>query len=156
MIEILAISTVSDLYEHQRALRQAVLFSHLPASRERSVADRFDGESDAKHIVAVLSGDVNSRVVGCLSLCVDTTARFRAKLTRVAVDEGYRRRGIGRMLVLDAERCGLKEFGATVLFCHARRGSYGFYERLGWRMSSEPFTEDGIEHRLMTSPTLKT
>ena len=155
MIELRSITANSVLYEQQSRLRQVVLFDHVSTGVEREIADRFEGEDEATHVVAVPGADEELRVVGCLSLLRNGLTPRRVKLTRLAVDAGNRGMGIGRTLVREAERRAFAEIGATELFCHARRGSYGFYESLGWKLGSATFIEDGIEHRVMRSAQLK-
>ena len=42
------------------------------------------------------------------------------------------------------------ELGLEQLFCHAQSDALAFYERLGWRVTSDEFVEAGIPHRRMT------
>jgi predicted GNAT family N-acyltransferase len=71
------------------------------------------------------------------------------RLYQMAVEEPLRRRGVGRELVerLHAE---LRTRGVRQVWLNARAPVVGFYERLGYAATGEPFVEVGIEHRRMT------
>ncbi len=77
------------------------------------------------------------------------------RIGRVAVRRLYRGRGIGRQLMawvlsrLDGE-------GSSTTLLHAQVQARSFYERLGYVVEGEPFTEDGILHIAMRrGPTVR-
>jgi len=85
-------------------------------------------------------------LAGCLLL--RDKGRGVAQMRQVAVAEGRRGRGFGRMLVEEAEaECRRRSFGRVIL--HARADAEEFYWRLGYRAEGEPFVEIGIRHQLM-------
>jgi GNAT superfamily N-acetyltransferase len=62
------------------------------------------------------------------------------------------RTGIGRALLRVAERELAAEGGPRLLWCNARLGAVGFYERLGWTVVSDVFDIPTVgPHRIMTS-----
>jgi predicted GNAT family N-acyltransferase len=67
------------------------------------------------------------------------------KIGRVAVLAPYRGSGVGAALMAHLHRIAL-DHGLTRVWCHAQRSAVPFYERLGYRITSEPFVEAGIEH----------
>jgi predicted GNAT family N-acyltransferase len=67
------------------------------------------------------------------------------KIGRVAVLPAYRRRGVGTALM--AALHGVAEaHGLGEVWCNAQIVAVPFYTRLGYRVTSEPFDEAGIEH----------
>ena len=97
------------------------------------------GEERAVHVLA-LEGDDNQVVIGCV-LFDFASGRLRA----MAVDPTRQKQGIGVLLVqrLEAE-LRLEKIGVVSL--HARDHAVGFYARLGYAVTGEPFTEVGIPH----------
>jgi ribosomal protein S18 acetylase RimI-like enzyme len=67
----------------------------------------------------------------------------------MAVDPSLQRSGLGSRLVrrLEGE---LEGRGIRAVLLHARGDVVGFYERLGYTLRGEPFTEVGLLHRAMT------
>lgn len=102
--------------------------------------DGLDGE--ATHFLARLDGDP----VG--------TARLRdygdgvAKVERVAVREPRRGEGWGERIMAAAESYA-REAGYERVRLAAQVPVVGFYERLGYEVVSEEFTDAGIPHRSM-------
>jgi len=83
------------------------------------------------------------------------TARIRykngiqAKLERIAVLKRYRGQGIGKRII--AASLGLaKTKGALEVTLDSQQSAAGFYEKLGFRQTGEPFEEVGIPHVVMT------
>ena len=104
------------------------------------VAEELDGLDDAAaHLVAL---DEDGRVVGTLRLLFDGTT---AKVGRVAVDAGWRRRGIAqRMLELALERARAE--GCARARLAAQLEAVELYEKAGFAVESDRFWEAGIEH----------
>lgn len=106
----------------------------VPPERER------DGHDDeATHLLASQDGTP----VG--------TARLRridddtAKVERVAVREPYREAGWGRRIVARVEAIA-RERGVDTLVLHSQTAVEGFYQRLGYRTTSDVFEDAGIPH----------
>jgi predicted GNAT family N-acyltransferase len=74
---------------------------------------------------------------------------YDGKIGRVAVLPAHRRGGTGTALM--AELHGLaRRHGLASVWCNAQIVAAPFYERLGYRIASEPFDEAGIPHVRMT------
>ena len=67
------------------------------------------------------------------------------KVGRLAVVAHARGRGVGRALMERVHGLARARRLARV-WCHAQRSAATFYTRLGYRTTSEPFDEAGIEH----------
>lgn len=67
------------------------------------------------------------------------------RIGRVAVLPDARRRGVGSAIMQALHAVAAKR-GADSVWCHAQVGAADFYLRLGYRVTSEPFLEAGIEH----------
>lgn len=67
----------------------------------------------------------------------------RYQLRGMAVDADFHGRGLGRVLMEDAER-RLKARGAVQIWCNAREAAKGFYLGLGYRVEGAPFEVDQI------------
>ncbi len=72
-------------------------------------------------------------------------ASGQAKLRQMAVKARHEGKGIGRRMLLSLEAL-LAERGVMQLSLHARISAAGFYEKLGYVRSGEPFVEVGIPH----------
>ncbi|MCL2437949.1 MAG: GNAT family N-acetyltransferase [Coriobacteriia bacterium] len=73
------------------------------------------------------------------------------QIRQVVVTADSQGMGIGRLLMLEAEKIGRAE-GASELFLWSRMPAYRFYESLGYIYTSEPWTSKltGLQHRTMT------
>ncbi|MEF8807161.1 GNAT family N-acetyltransferase [Natronomonas sp.] len=71
-----------------------------------------------------------------------------AKVERVAVVESERETGLGRKIMAVVEDTARAE-GYEEIVLHAQAPVIGFYERLGYEITSEEFDEAGIPHREM-------
>jgi predicted N-acetyltransferase YhbS len=66
----------------------------------------------------------------------------------MAVLKGYRRKGIGTILLKRAVRMA-RQAGARKIYLHAQVPVIRFYEQLGFRCVGPVFEEAGIPHRKM-------
>jgi len=126
-------------YEDTLVLRYEVLRKPLGLSYDpRELAE----EDDSFHIATRLEG----KVVACLVLkplderCI--------KMRQLAVRESSQGKGFGRELVNYAESFA-KERGYSEIVLHARETALGFYEKLGYQIEGNPFTEVGLPHLAM-------
>jgi ribosomal protein S18 acetylase RimI-like enzyme len=93
-------------------------------------------------VVAELDG----HVVGLASVNVSLALEYddpAAKLSAIAVDEGYRRRGIGQALV-DAIEEEASRRGCRLIFltsAERREDAHAFYRRLGFEETGRRFTK---------------
>ncbi len=98
----------------------------------------FDGDHDAtaRHYAAC-SGD---EPACCLSLLrSDWEGRPAWQLRGMATAQDLQGRGLGRRLLEMAVAEARHDDPGRVFWCNARTSAIGFYEKLGWRVMSEPF-----------------
>jgi predicted GNAT family N-acyltransferase len=74
---------------------------------------------------------------------------YGGKIGRVAVLPNHRRGGTGTHLMAELHTLA-QRYGLASVWCNAQIGAAPFYERLGYRIVSEPFDEAGIAHVRMT------
>jgi ribosomal protein S18 acetylase RimI-like enzyme len=74
----------------------------------------------------------------------DRTVRLR----QMAVSDDIQRKGIGKALMSFAENIA-RDQGYRNLIMHARQHAIGFYEKMGYRVTSTEFTEVTIPHVVM-------
>lgn len=106
----------------------------VPLSEERDELD-----DRATHMVAVGSG---GDVVGTLRLVVCGEI---ARIGRIAVDAGWRRRGIASAMIGAALQAA-HERGCSEARLAAQVQALRLYEQTGFRAVSDPFEEAGIAH----------
>jgi GNAT superfamily N-acetyltransferase len=115
-------------------LRHRILRAGLP--RETALFDG-DDHADARHVVALSSA---GQVIGCATFHPSTCDGVPAfQLRGMATEPACQRAGIGRAMLEYAERMLRAETAVRQLWCNARVPAAGFYQRLGWRVVSEPF-----------------
>ncbi|QIW82311.1 GNAT family N-acetyltransferase [Bacillus tequilensis] len=71
------------------------------------------------------------------------------KLERICILKPYRKYGLGKLIISELENI-MKEKGITACKLHGQTQAAGFYQKLGYQISSQEFMEDGIPHVLMT------
>jgi len=106
--------------------------------------DKEDLEKE-KHdiLIAAYEDDV---MLGC---CILTqTGANTVRLRQMAVKAGLQGKGIGRVLMQFAENIA-RDRGNKKLTMHARKTAAGFYEKLGYRVTGDEFTEVTIPHYIM-------
>lgn len=81
----------------------------------------------------------------CILTQVDTST---VRLRQMAVSAALQRKGTGRVLMNFAENIA-RDRKYTRLTMHARKSAVGFYEKSGYRICSEEFTEVTIPHYVM-------
>jgi predicted GNAT family N-acyltransferase len=74
---------------------------------------------------------------------------YHGKIGRVAVLPTHRRAGTGTQLMAEIHALA-RRHGLPSVWCNAQIVAATFYERLGYRIASEPFDEAGIAHVRMT------
>ncbi|WP_299091553.1 GNAT family N-acetyltransferase [uncultured Metabacillus sp.] len=70
------------------------------------------------------------------------------KLERICILESYRKFGLGKIIIKALEEIA-EERGASQVKLHGQTQAKGFYKKLGYRIASNIFMEDGIPHILM-------
>ena len=129
----------SPAYEKTVALRDEILRKPLGM---KFTAEQLAAEIHQVHIAAF---DENENVVGC---CVLRLNNDKTKMRQVAVAANLQRTGIGKALCLYCEAFA-KSQNHRLIYCHARTHAAAFYEKLGYKIAGEPFTEVGIKHYRM-------
>jgi len=130
------------LVETDEELEAALELRRQVFSLEQGIAESLvcDAQDREALQIIVKSGSI---IIG--------TARIRfpgdncAKIERMAVSRGWRRRGIGRgiMTFLTDE---LKRRRVDKAVLHARHDVVYFYKSMGYGVSGAPFEEAGIKH----------
>jgi len=120
-------------------LREELLRKPLGLSLENEdlSADRTD------HILAAINDD---KVIGCVMLQPKEGSMI--KLRQMAVAAAWQNKGIGKLLVEAAEELARSK-NYTHIILHARDIAEGFYKKLGYKTTSDTFTEVGIPHVVM-------
>ena len=129
----------SGAYEEAIALRHQVLREPLGLSYDPAELAR---EKDSFHL-ALREG---AELVACLVLkplderCI--------KMRQLAVGKSSQAKGFGRELVNYAHSFA-RERGYAEIVLHARETARGFYEKLGYQLEGNPFTEVSLPHLAM-------
>jgi predicted GNAT family N-acyltransferase len=138
-ITIAHINISSPKYKQVWELREEILRKPIGLSLKNE-----DLSWDNEDVMFVAEHE--DKVIGCLMLH-DTTGKA-VKLRQMAVYSQWQGKGIGKMLVLAAEKfCFQKGYDKIVL--HARKEALGFYKTLGYNIYGDEFTEVGIPHFAM-------
>ena len=122
-------------YAALRAVRFAVFVDEQQIPRDLEMDDR---DVECLHWLAT---DERSEPIGTVRLDL----RALGKIGRLAVLAPARGHGVGRALMARVHELA-RERGLASVWCHAQISAAPFYERLGYRVTSEPFEEAGIEH----------
>lgn len=85
-------------------------------------------------------------ILGCCMLVEENPETVR--LRQMAVLNDLQGKGIGRALMSFAENLA-RDRGYKTLAMHARKNSIGFYEKMGYEIASDEFTEVTIPHYIM-------
>lgn len=104
---------------------------------------------DADHVIALVDGIAvgTGRVLFLLPAADpgEMPAKKVARIGRMAVDESWRRRGIGSHILRTLEEAASQK-GASQAILHAQTYVKEFYAGHGYVEAGEPFLEVGIEH----------
>ena len=126
-------------YQQMVNLRNEILRKPLGLS--------FDKEELDKEKDDILMGAFeDEKLLGC---CLLTRMDpFTVRLRQMAVPNNMQGKGVGRALMIFAENIA-RDLGYRKLCMHARQTAVGFYEKLGYSISGEPFEEVTIPHYIM-------
>jgi predicted GNAT family N-acyltransferase len=133
----------SSEYYQSLALRNQVLRKpiNLQFSKEQLAPDKRDWH---------LGVFFQSECIACLIISPMSDLNV-AKMRQVAVSEKYQGQGIGKIMVIEAERL-LKSRNFNEISLHARENAIPFYLTLGYTLVGDWFTEVGIPHKKMIKP----
>ena len=85
-------------------------------------------------------------ILGCCMLVEENNRVIR--LRQMAVLNNLQGKGVGRAIMSFAENIA-RDRGYKVLSMHARKNATGFYEKMGYKVCGDEFTEVTIPHYLM-------
>lgn len=72
-----------------------------------------------------------------------------SQIGRVVTSMKVRSTGTGRMIMEEGVRLADEKYPGFPIMIHAQSYAAGFYEKFGFKISSEQFLEDGIPHNEM-------
>ena len=104
--------------------------------------EELDREKD-EILIAAFDED---EILGCCMLC--KTDDGELKLRQMAVKDEIQGTGIGASIISFSENLA-RDKGYHKIIMHARDSAIGFYEKLGYKVIGEPFTEVNLQHHLM-------
>ncbi len=126
-------------YEQVWELREALLRKPIGLSlKDEDLSD------DAKDIILI--AEKGGKVVGCLMLQPKTDVLI--KFRQMAVYHEWQGKGIGAQLMHAAEHIAVMH-GYKQVVLHARITAKDFYAGLDYIVTSDVFTEVGIDHVVM-------
>ena len=129
----------SKEYQQMLNLRQEILRTPL----QLSLGDEDLGYEKNAILIAALDDDI---MLGC---CVLTPhEKHVIQLRQMAVQGNLQGKGIGATLMNYAENIS-RDKGYKKLMMHARKSAVGFYEKLGYKISSDEFSEVTVPHLIM-------
>ena len=122
------------------AIRDAVFVAEQAIAKD---LERDDADNVCDHFVVLVQGQPLA------------TGRLRQvgekiKFERIATLAAARGRGVGKALMESMEAFARENFPQCQLWMAAQESAVGFYEKIGWHRTGEPFEEAGIPHQGMT------
>ncbi len=129
----------SHEYRQMIKLRDEILRKPLGLSYS---SEELEKEKDNMLIGAFEDDDM----LGCCMLVEENPETVR--LRQMAVLNDLQGKGIGRALMNFAENLA-RDRGYKVMSMHARKNAIGFYEKMGYKVTSNEFTEITIPHYVM-------
>ena len=120
------------------ALRQGIF-----VVEQSCIYQDLDGlDKSALHLLVRKSG----KIVACLRLLTTDSQYEGLRIGRVAVSAGSRSMGIARAMMHKVIEKAEQDFSTKIISLNAQTYLQEFYESIGFRISGEPFLEDGIPH----------
>ena len=129
----------SNEYRQMIKLRDDILRKPLGLG---FTSEELENEKDNMLIGAFEDDDM----LGCCMLVEENPEKV--KLRQMAVLNDLQGKGIGRALMNFAENLA-RDRGYKIMSMHARKNSVGFYEKMGYKVASNEFTEITIPHYVM-------
>jgi len=129
----------SKEYKQMVALRQLLLRKPLGLTFN-------EVELDAEKDDILIGCFDEDKMEGCCLLTQVEPGVLR--LRQMAVISGLQGKGMGRAILQFAENIA-RDRGFKVIVMHARKTAVGFYEKLGYKITSSEFEEISIPHYLM-------
>jgi GNAT superfamily N-acetyltransferase len=104
------------------------------------------GELEKEKDNMLIAAFEDDEILGCCMLV--EAAPDTVRLRQMAVLNDLQGKGIGRALMNFAENIA-RDRGYKTLIMNARKNATGFYEKMGYKISGDEFTEVTIPHYLM-------
>ena len=131
--------TVDELYEILRVRSEVFVVE------QDCVYQDLDGDDKASIHIWLTEGD---EVVAVCRVCPAGTHMDQVSIGRVVTTK--RGKGFGKRIMLEGIKAARRHFGVNRIDIKAQEYARGFYERVGFRQSSDTFMLDGIPHIRMT------
>lgn len=129
----------SPEYQKMVALRELIL-------RKPLGLDFQDNELESEKENILIGAFEDEDILGCCMLVEENNKIIR--LRQMAVLNTLQGKGIGRAIMNFAENIA-RDRGYKVLSMHARKNAIGFYEKMGYKVNGDEFTEVTIPHYVM-------
>jgi predicted GNAT family N-acyltransferase len=129
----------SKEYQQMIDLRNDILRKPLGLSFNAEELDR------EKEDILIGAFDDEKILACCLLTKMDS---ITCKLRQMAVQNSQQGKGIGATMMNFAENVA-RDRGFRIMAMHARKTAAGFYEKLGYKVSSDEFEEVTIPHYMM-------
>jgi N-acetylglutamate synthase-like GNAT family acetyltransferase len=129
----------SEEYQLMVKLREDVLRKPLGLSFDTEELEKEKNEI----LIAAFDED---KILGCCVLTKFNNEKIR--LRQMAVRADMQLTGIGASIMTFAENLA-KDKGFNYMIMHSRDTAIGFYEKIGYKVTSDEFTEVGISHHIM-------
>jgi GNAT superfamily N-acetyltransferase len=126
-------------YRQMVGLREQLLRKPLGIT---FTSEELENEKDE---VMIGSFDEEDMLGCCILTKVD---EHTVRLRQMAVQPEYQRKGVGASILSFAENLA-RDKGYKYLIMHARDTAIGFYEKFGYKIKGNPFTEVGLPHHVM-------
>ena len=126
----------SKEYDQMIELRKSVLRKPLGLTYSKE-----DLERDKNDLL--IGAFEEDEILACCILTQNAPGTFQ--LRQMAVDQKMQRNGVGAAIMHFAENLA-KDSGGREVMMHARKTAIGFYEKLGYAIISDEFSEVGIPH----------
>lgn len=139
-MRILQVNITDEIYKQVYDLRETVLRQPIGLSLK-------DEDLSGDKLDTILAAEEGGNIIGCVMLH-PTDKSDSIKLRQMAVYDHWQGKGIGKQLVLAAEKWVVDNKIAKIVL-HARTTATGFYEGLGYVVKTGIFTEVGIPHVVM-------
>lgn len=138
MLKLKEIHYQSQEWREAVKLREKILRAPLGST---FTAAELEQESADLHI----AGYLQQQLVATAVLVLE---KDQCKMQRVAVEDGFRKQGIGAQLLAFCENLSLNKNYPSI-YCHARNTAEKFYRDNGYTAEGDYFDEDGIPHLKM-------
>lgn len=139
MIIVQTKDTMSQIYLDALKIRYQVFVKEQGVQLEREI------DKDEAYAVHFVLYEDNEALATVRLLPVDETMM---KLQRMAVKKEARHRGLGNIIIAEAEKFA-KQQGFTTIKLGAQLTAQEFYEKMGYQAYGEVFLDAGIQHIAM-------